>query len=595
MNWNKALDSLLPPFTEGKRNQPRDMLYIAQDQPPWPTTLSVGVQHVMVALMLLLYSVIAGQAMGLEGDQLRDFVALGLLITGFGTLLNALTTRVSAGHLLVNFQGPLGMTVFVAVVQAAGPGAAAGGVLVSGLVMLVLGRFLPKLRKLFPAEVSGVLLLLLGMSLIPGGIRRALGLHADAGSPLDLDSFLIAAITLGTIVGLSVWSVGRVRVLAMLIGTATGLLTAVLCGYFGTTDLAQLKIQAMMALPGQVYEPPTPTWALAAILPYLLASLMVAVDTLGSGVVIDKMNNDKWCRPDLPMIGRLLNGLGLCLLLNGLTGTVSSAVSSVNLGLAHITGVAARRAGVVAGFLLMILAFLPEITAAMILMPKPVIGAILIYTASYMMVSGAELILSRLLNARRRAIVGLSLVVGMAVFMVPELTVTLPMAIKPILGSGLMIGVCCAMLLNLLFLIGISREDELLLSRSNQAAEATRFLEERGAYWGARREVILRAGLAVGEALEALEQADLMTGPVLLRARYDEYILSLELEYAGQGLTLNLAPPVDAAHLLELAEDEIALDLAMAGVSTTLIRSLADRVRCKSLKGRGLLQLQFEH
>ena len=54
MNWNKALDSLLPPFTEGKRNQPRDMLYIAQDQPPWPTTLSVGVQHVMVALMLLL-------------------------------------------------------------------------------------------------------------------------------------------------------------------------------------------------------------------------------------------------------------------------------------------------------------------------------------------------------------------------------------------------------------------------------------------------------------------------------------------------------------------------------------------------------------
>lgn len=595
MNWNKALDSLLPPFTEGKRNKPRDMLYIAQDQPPWPTTLSVGVQHVMVALMLLLYSVIAGQAMGLEGDRLRDFVALGLLITGFGTLLNALTTRVSAGHLLVNFQGPLGMTVFVAVVQTAGPDAVAGGVLLSGLVMLVLGRFLPKLRKLFPAEVSGVLLLLLGMSLIPGGIRRALGLHADAGSPLDLDSFLIAAVTLGTIVGLSVWSVGRVRVLSVLIGTAAGLLTAVLSGYFGTTELAQLKTQSLVALPGLIFEPPTPTWTLAATLPYLLASLMVAVDTLGSGVVIDKMNNEKWCRPDLPMIGRLLNGLGLCLLLNGLTGTVSSAVSSVNLGLAHITGVAARRAGIVAGFLLMILAFLPEITAAMILMPKPVIGAILIYTASYMMVSGAELILSRLLNARRRAIVGLSLVTGMAVFMVPELTVALPMAIKPILGSGLMIGVGCAMLLNLLFLIGISREDELLLNRSNQAAEATRFLEERGADWGARREVILRAGLAVGEALEALEQADLMTGPVLLRARYDEYSLSLELEYAGQGLPLNLAPPVDVAHLLELAEDEIALDLAMAGVSTTLIRSLADRVRCKTLKGRGLLQLQFEH
>ena len=66
MHWNKVLDSLLPPFKEDQRNRPRDMLYIAQDQPPWPTTLSVGVQHVMVALMRLLYSVIAGQTMGLS-------------------------------------------------------------------------------------------------------------------------------------------------------------------------------------------------------------------------------------------------------------------------------------------------------------------------------------------------------------------------------------------------------------------------------------------------------------------------------------------------------------------------------------------------
>lgn len=142
-------------------------------------------------------------------------------------------------------------------------------------------------------------------------------------APLDLDSFLIAAVALGAIVGLSVWSVGRVRVLSVLIGTAAGLLTAVLSGYFGTTELAQLKTQSLVDLPGQIFEPPTPTWTLAATLPYLLASLMVAVDTLGSGMVIDKMNNEKWCRPDLPMIGRLLNGLGLCLLLNGLTGTVS--------------------------------------------------------------------------------------------------------------------------------------------------------------------------------------------------------------------------------------------------------------------------------
>ncbi|MGB4336524.1 MAG: hypothetical protein WBJ41_16945 [Chromatiaceae bacterium] len=116
--------------------------------------------------MLLVYDVIAGQEIGLEGDRLREF-AMGILVMGFGTLLNGLASRFSAGHLLVIYPGPLIMAVFIGVAQAAGPGAAADGALTSGLALLVLGRFLPVLRLLFPAEVSGVLLMLLSMSLIP--------------------------------------------------------------------------------------------------------------------------------------------------------------------------------------------------------------------------------------------------------------------------------------------------------------------------------------------------------------------------------------------------------------------------------------------
>jgi len=595
MDWHNAFDRFLPPFAEGKREKPRDMLYLASDRPPWSTTLSVSIQHVIVALMLLIYSVIAGQTMGLAGAQLRDFLALGMLVIGFGTVLNGLTTRFSAGHLLINQQGPLNITIFIAVVESSGPGAAAGGVLVYALMMLILGRFLPLLRVLFPAEVSGVLLVLLGMGLVPVGIRRATGLAAGTLNPLDPSAVLIAAVTLGTIFGLAVWSPGRARILALLIGAAAGLLMAVLTGVLGGAELARVAAQPVFALPGEYYRPAPPIWVPAAIVPYLLGSIMAAVDTVGSGVMIDKMNNERWRRPDLPMIGRLLNGLGLCHLLSAVTGTIATSISSVNLGLAHVTGVAARRAGVVTGLLLIALALLPQITAFVILLPAPIVGAILIYTAAYMMVSGAELILSRLLNARRRATVGLGLVAGTAVFMVPELTAQVPLGFKPILGSGLVVGVFCAMLLNFIFRIGVSQQGECVLDGAGPQAQATRFLEDRGADWGARREVIGRAGLAVGEALEALRTAGVMAGPARLVARFDEYTLNLLIDYPGQALHLAAMPAMDAQALLDLDQDEEAFEAAMATLSGALIRHLADRVETQEQLNRGQLRLSFNH
>ena len=65
-------------------------------------------------------------------------------------------------------------------------------------------------------------------------------------------------------------------------------------------------------------------------------------------------------------------------------------------------------------------AFLPRVIEFFILLPQAVVGAILIYTAAYMIVSGIELIMSRMLNSRRRATVGFSLAVGCAVFTVPR-------------------------------------------------------------------------------------------------------------------------------------------------------------------------------
>ena len=177
------------------------MLYVAPDRPPWPTTLSTGLQHALVALMFVVYSVIAGEAIGLEAATLRDFVAIGILIMGLGTMLNGLTTRFSAGHLLVNIPDPLTVGLFIAIASGFGPQAAGGGMIVLAVMILLLGRFLPLLRAWFPAEISGIALLLLGVTLVAPGIERAAGLNlsaAAAGTSIDLSAVLIASGTLGT-------------------------------------------------------------------------------------------------------------------------------------------------------------------------------------------------------------------------------------------------------------------------------------------------------------------------------------------------------------------------------------------------------------
>jgi xanthine/uracil permease len=596
LDWKTLKNRLLPPFSEAEREPPRDMLYVAADRPPWSTILSAGLQHALVALMFVVYSVIAGEAIGLEASVLRDFVAIGILIMGIGTVLNGLTTRLSAGHLLVNIPDPLTIGLFIAIAGSLGPQAAAAGIILMALMVALLGRFLPLLRTWFPAEISGIALLLLGVSLIAPGMERAAGLNlSDTGSLIDVDAVLIASATLATMVGLSVWSTGRLRILAMLIGTLVGLLLAIMVGAFGGSELSQVTAEPLFAIPGAHYRLAAPDWQLGAIVPYLLISLVVLVDSVGVGVTIDKMTHASWRRPDLAMIGRMLTGLGACNLLNGLTGTLGSALSSANLGLTHISGVAARIVGITAGLLLISLAFMPQVTRFMALMPRALVGAILLYTAAYMIVSGAELILSRLLDARRRATIGLSLVAGLAVFALPELTEGLSPQLAPLLGSSLMVGTLCAVLLNRLFRIGATQRSEILLDGPHPGRIASRHLEDQGAYWGGRREVFRRAETAVGEALEMLQRAAVLEGAPRLQTQFDECQLRLTLSYPGQAISLAAKPRLNLQSLLDDELDESALDAAMKAVSVSLIRNLADQVETTAEDGRARLRLQFEH
>ena len=568
------------------------MLFIADEKPDMLTTLVAGTQHVLIILMLTVYVVFVGREIGFTGNQLRSFVSIEIVVVGIATLLQSLKTRFSSGHLMIHAPNLMSIAALGAVVLNFGLGAAAGAYLLSGIFVIVLARFLPRLQKLFPPEVTGILLVLLGLTLVKGG---AVGFTGYKDGMIDWVAFLVAGAALGTIVVISVWGTEKIRVFAVAFGIAAGIAVAVITGVFGAEQMKLVAGQPFVALPFEGYDLPRPTLVFGAVLPLLIIEIISAVGSIGKGVAIDKLNNAKWKRSDLPMIGRLVMCQGIGVLLNGLTGTPSTVTNSANIGLAHSTGVTARRVGTAAGILFIIAACLPMLSTFITIIPRPVMGAIIVYTAGFLMVAGMQMILSRMINNRRMFMVGLSLTVGAAIILMPELASTVPTSLKPILGSGLTMGILTAVILNLIFRIGIAKTEEIALAGPQDSAKGTRFLEDCGVSWGARQDVIARAGQSLMEALEALHEAKLMEGPATLKATFDEYKVALAINYPGRGISLSGKHRVDLKQLMAGGANDEAIDAAMSNISAHLLRKLADRVSCDEAGDRAILHLHFNH
>jgi xanthine permease XanP len=586
------LNKFFPDFEDNvKREKPRDMLYIVDEQTPKLTVIIVGLQHVLVLLMGTIVVVMTGRAIGMEESEIRGFLSISIVVLGVATLLQGLKTRFSSGHLVTHTPSYVSASIFAIVATNFGIGAAAGAIILSGVIVIFLSRFLSKLQVAFPPEVTGILLVLLALSIVEKGVSRYTGLH---GSSIDLNAVMIASTVLGAIVGFSVWANNKVRVLAVLIGTVLGLIVATLLGEYGSEQLAVVARQPLISFPFSVYQIPTPTLVLAATIPILIIEIISAIYSIGTGVVIDKMNNAQWRRADMPMIGRLISCHGIGVVLNGLTGTIPSGTSSASLGLTHASGVATRTVAVAAGMVLIVISLFPQISTFITLLPQPVLGAIVVYTAGYMFVSGAQLIMSRMINSRRKFMIGISMVIGSSIILMPELTANVPQDLKPILGSGLSMGVLTAIVLNLLFRIGVAQQSEITLDGNKVGHQMMEFLEECGDGWGAREDVISKASTAAGEALEELNRAKLIKGTAKLKAYFDEYRLILTLTYPGQKIPIEPHKQLDLAALLD-EEGDAGLDAAMSNISGVLIKNLADKVSSSEVSGNAELKLIFEH
>lgn len=569
--------------------RPANLLYGVDDKPPAIVSLLNAAQHVAVMAPTLVYPILVMRAGGASEDAVIQVVSLSLVALGIATALQSLTHRqIGSGYLLPMTPTAAYVPASIAAIKLGGMPMIFGMTLLAGVFEVALAQVIRRMRAFFPAEISGLCVLLIGTLLGILGIRLLFGLD-DSGTVRTTSAgrdFALGIVTLATMIGLNVWSKGSLRMYCAIIGIVAGCTLAALVGAFEPNALKALMAARALGVPR--WPAQLPSFSVELLVPFLIAALACCLRAMGDITTCQKINDRDWIRPDLISIrnGVVADGVGTAGA--ALVGAFGCNTYSSSVGMANAVGVTSRWIGFWVGGLLVVLSMFPVVAALLVAIPGPVMGAAVIFTACFVLIKGLQIITDRLLDARRTFIIGLALTLSLSHDIFPGFYHGLPDDLQPFVGSSLVIGLLTALLLNALFRIGVrSRESFEIVPGGDIPATVRAFLEQRGANWGARRDVIERAIFGTAQAIESIADHSDLSGPILVEASFDEFNLDIRLSYQGEVFVIEDRRPTDD----EIRESEDGLR-RLAGF---LIRQNADRASASRKGAQSVLEFHFQH
>ena len=216
--------------------KPASIIYGVDDTPPFGTTLILAIQHAILALVFIDYPLMLVSESGGTQIDAEGVVTASILAMAFGTFLQCLGRKgMGSGYLAVHLTSPIYLPVSIQAARMGGLGLAFGMTFFAGIFSIVFSRFLKHLRHLFPAEVCGVAVVMLGISMVGPAVTRFLGLHG--ANSVDPHASAVAFITLALMVALSIWPRGHVRLYSVLIGLTGGYGAALWLGVINPATL----------------------------------------------------------------------------------------------------------------------------------------------------------------------------------------------------------------------------------------------------------------------------------------------------------------------------------------------------------------------
>ncbi|CAH2466448.1 xanthine permease [Bacillus mycoides] len=407
---------------------------------------SLGIQHMLAMYAgAIIVPLIVGGGLGLNQQELTYLVSIDLLMCGVATILQALSNRFFGIGLPV----VLGCTFtavgpMIAIGKQYGVSSIYGAIIAAGLFVVIFAKLFGKLVKLFPPVVTGSVVTVIGVTLVPAAINDMAG---GVGSK-DFGSLENLALAFGVLLFIIImyrFFDGFIRSISILLGLLFGTIVA---AFMGKVSL-QAVGEADWFHGIQPFYFGTPTFELTPIITMILVACVGIVEATGVYFALSDICNKKIGEKELTKGYR---AEGLAMVLGGIFNAFPYTTYSQNVGLVQLTGVRNRVIIYTCGGMLIALGFIPKIAAITTIIPKSVLGGAMLAMFGMVMAYGIKMLSSVDFGKQENLlIVACSVGIGLGVTVVPTLFSQLPENIRILTDNGIVLGSASAVLLNIVF------------------------------------------------------------------------------------------------------------------------------------------------
>lgn len=430
-----------------------ELIYGLNDKPPIRETLFAALQHLLAIFVAIITPplIIAG-ALKLDMETTSFLVSMALFASGVSTFIQCRRIGcIGTGLLCIqgtsfSFIGPIisaGLTGGLPVVF--------GACMAASTVEMLVSRVLKYTRRIITPLVSGIVVTLIGMSLIKVGITACGGGEAAKGNGTfgSFENVGLAALVLVLIIIFNRSSNRYLRMSSIVIGLAIGYAVA---WYMGMVDFSSVQSYGGFNIPVPFKYGLSFDWSafVALGLVYLITAIEAYGDITANSMISGEPVEGK------TFVKRASGGIladGFNSMLAGVFSSFPNSIFAQNNGMIQLTGVASRYVGYyIAGFLIL-LGLFPAVGLVFSLMPEPVLGGATLLMFGTVASAGIRIIASQEIDRKATLVIALSFSLGLSVELVPEILSQLPATLRNIFASGITTGGLTAILANVLIRI----------------------------------------------------------------------------------------------------------------------------------------------
>ena len=450
-----------------KAARSRKTLFQPRGIPPLGDAVSLALQHLVAMIVgCVTPAIIISNAIGLPQSDQVLLIQASLVMSAVSTLLQLFPIGGRFGSGLPVILGvSFAYVPSMQAIAAAGGGIAAiaGAVVVGGVVAMIVGLFVRRIRKFFPPVITGTVVFTIGLSLYPtainymaGGTSNTYALVVEQKGLTEAlvygswQNWAVAALTLAAVLILNHKARGICKLASILLGMLFGYVVA-LC--FGMVDFSGISGAAWFSLPQVLHFGITfdPASCVAIGLLFAINSIQAIGDF--TATTIGGLGREP---TDRELQGGILC-YGATNILTALFGGLPTATYSQNVGIVTTNKVVNRTVFALTGVFLLLAGVSPKFAAVLTTIPQCVLGGATVTVFSTIAMTGMKLIASQEFSARNTTIVGLSAALGVGISQASSALSQFPDAVTMVFGkSPVVIATLLAILLNLI----LPRENE---------------------------------------------------------------------------------------------------------------------------------------